>query len=67
MDSGLGRKPHRRHRRIAPRLGDFAPAQLGRAAAGFLFGERQSDSRCKDRFASWPIWSPSAAQTFGSN
>ena len=41
MDSALGRESHRRHGGIAARLGDLAPAQLGRAAAGFLFAERR--------------------------
>ena len=35
VDSSVGRKSHRRHGRIASRLGDFAPTKLGRAAPGF--------------------------------
>ena len=42
-----GAKPNRRHGRIAARLGHLAPAQLGRAAAGFLFGRRRSDPECR--------------------
>ena len=43
LDSALGRKSHRRHGRVAARLGHLAPAQLGCAIAGFLFGGRRSD------------------------
>ena len=32
----MGRESDRRHSRIAPRLGDLASAQLGRAVAGLL-------------------------------
>ena len=67
MDSGLGRESHRRNRGIAPRLGDLAPTQLGRAASSFLFAERRSDSRIRNGFANWPIWSRNADQTSGSS
>ena len=59
----VGRESHRRHRRIASRLGDLAPTKLGRAAPGFLFHGWRSDSRCQNRSGSWLIWSPNA----GSN
>src|ERR1700674_1144376 len=45
LDSALGRESDFGHSGIAARLGDLAPAQLGRAAAGFLFGGGRSDSR----------------------
>ena len=67
LDSRLGRKSHRRHGGIAARLGHLAPAQLGRAAAGFLFRRRRGDSRTRNGFASWPISSRSAARTSGSS
>ena len=67
MDSALGRESHLRHGRIAARLGDLAPAQLGRAAAGFLFGRQARRSSIPNGFASWPISSRNAARTSGSS
>ena len=67
LDPAVGRKSHFGHGGIATRLGDLAPAQLGRAAAGFLFRRRRGDSRTRSGFASWPNSSRSAARTSGSS
>ena len=59
----MGRKSHRGHGGIATRLGDLAPAQLGRAAASLLFRRRRGVARTRSGFASWP----NSSQQRGSN
>ncbi len=63
MDSGVGRKPHRGHCGIAAGLGDFTPTQLGRAAAGFLFGRKESQFWTRKSSAN----SPTSLAERGSN
>ena len=41
LGAAAGREPHHRHDRVAPRLGDLAPARLGRADHGVHQGERR--------------------------
>ena len=67
VDPGLGREPHPRHDRGAPRLVPVAPARLGRADPGVSLQRlREGSARRRRLWSTWPRSSRAKARTPGS-
>ena len=67
VDPGVGREPHPRHDRGAPRLVPVAPARLGRADPGVsLHGVREGSARRARLSSTSPTSSRARARTPGS-